>query len=83
MASAAVVALSCDELLKKGLPWLHVDQVRVLRGPGAIDVQHLQACLRQLAPHLAGKLVLDAAIAALLPPAMLERPTAPAETGSP
>ncbi|WP_053076568.1 acetate--CoA ligase family protein [Caenimonas sp. SL110] len=53
-ATAVVVALAPREVLQQGLPWLHVDQVRVVRGANphdASDAQTLRRCLDMVAPH--------------------------------
>ncbi|ROZ64126.1 acetate--CoA ligase family protein [Ramlibacter sp. WS9] len=72
-ATAVVAALTTEEVLKQGLPWLHLDQVRVLCGPGPGLVPRLNACLKLLAPHMAGDLLLDAATAELIDPPVLAR----------
>ena len=78
-ATAVVVALTPEAILKQGLPWLHLDQVRVLRAPGSALVPGLRACLELLAPHMAGDLVLDAATAGLMETAVLGRFTVSTE----
>ncbi|WP_395687543.1 hypothetical protein [Caenimonas koreensis] len=52
-ATAVVAAFKPGQLLRTGLPWLHVDEVRVLRGSAPVDEAQLQACLDLVAPHLA------------------------------
>ncbi|HVZ44057.1 MAG TPA: acetate--CoA ligase family protein [Ramlibacter sp.] len=59
-ATAVVAAFTPGPLLKQGLPWLYLDEVHVLRGPGPFDVASLAACLDMLAPHVEGSVVLDA-----------------------
>jgi cyanophycin synthetase len=65
-ATAVVVALTLEDILKRGLPWLYLDQVRVLRGPHPTPAARLRECLELLAPHMAGDLVLDAVSAELI-----------------
>ncbi len=72
-AAAVVVALTPEQIVKQGLPWLHVDQVRVPSGADPARLSSLRACLQLLAPHLAGPLVLDAQTAALIGPRILDR----------
>ena len=65
-ATAVVAALTPAQVLHHGSPWLHVDEVRVLRGSAPLQVPSLRACLQLLAPHLQGEPVLDAETARLL-----------------
>jgi cyanophycin synthetase len=72
-ATAVVAALTPEQVRKQGLPWLYLDQVRVLCGDGPAQRSHLGACLELLAPHMAGDLVIDAATAALVGSPVLEQ----------
>ncbi|MBC7603700.1 MAG: acetate--CoA ligase family protein [Ramlibacter sp.] len=55
-ATAAVISMTPKQLLQNGLPWLHVDEVRVLPGADAADAALLRECLELVAPHVAGQL---------------------------
>lgn len=58
-ATAAVISMTPKQLLQNGLPWLHVDEVRVLPGADAADTADaalLRECLELVAPHVAGQL---------------------------
>lgn len=69
-ATAAVVALTPEELLDKGLPWFHLDQCCLVGGSPAsgADPQRVRAALAMLAPHLVGELVIAEELAASLGP---------------
>lgn len=67
------MALTLDQLLRQGLPWLHLDQVRVLGGADAAQSPDLLECLNLLAPHLAGELMLDAPTATRIGATVLAR----------
>jgi cyanophycin synthetase len=60
-ATAVVAALTPAQVLLNGLPWLHLDQVRVLRAPGAQDAPDAREAIALLKPHLVGELLEDIA----------------------
>jgi hypothetical protein len=72
-ATAVVAAMTVGQVLQRGLPWLHVDEVRLLAGPGPVDRPRLRACIDLLAPHVADGIVVDEATAALLGNTVLHR----------
>ncbi|HSH90013.1 MAG TPA: hypothetical protein VK996_08495 [Ramlibacter sp.] len=55
-ATAAVAALTAAELVRSGVPWLCIDEVRVIGTPATADVAVLQSALALLAPHVVGGL---------------------------
>jgi cyanophycin synthetase len=69
-ASALVAALTPAQVLRAGAPWLHIDEVRVVGMPGSAGVGALHRALALIAPHVAGRIVIDAPLRALLGPTM-------------
>lgn len=57
-ASAAVVVLHADELMARGLPWLRIDEARVV-GAAATASARLDEVCAMLHPHLERELVFD------------------------
>jgi hypothetical protein len=74
-ATAAVVALTPAQIVRVGLPWLHVDEVRAVGTPEVSEVAEFQAAIVLIAPHVAGDLVIDADAAGRIDPAVLQRCT--------
>lgn len=72
-ATAAVAALTPRQVLSDGVPWLHIDQVRIAGVPASADVAELQGAMALVAPHVCGDLSIDADTARRVDPAVLSR----------
>ncbi|MBI5276537.1 MAG: acetate--CoA ligase family protein [Burkholderiales bacterium] len=55
-ATAVVAALTPAQMLKKGVPWLHVDEVHVRADARNTDAMRLKLALALLAPHVRGEI---------------------------
>lgn len=51
-ATAAVVALTPEQVLQAGVPWLHLDELRILRHPDRQASTAFRAALNMVRPHL-------------------------------